>query len=291
MAAEGTVVGVDGAVPVVVTAAALREPDGGRAGSVLVLRDVRQEREAERMKTEFLANIGHELRSPLTPIKGYAGVLARRPLDEEQAGRFAAEIGAGVDQLERVIGQLVNFATVAAGRLELRPEPVPVWDLVDGAVHRWRERAGLGHGIARRVSPRLPAVAVDRRHLDQAIDELIDNAVKYSPAGSRVVISAALCTEGKTGPDGAGRSVRLSVADHGVGIDPRRLDRLVTEFAQGDGSATRRFGGLGLGLAFADRIVRAHGGTLTCTSTAGSGATFSIVLPLPSGPVTADGGP
>lgn len=291
MAADGTVAGVDGAVPVVVTAAALHEPDGGRAGSVLVLRDVRQERDAERMKTEFLANIGHELRSPLTPIKGYAGVLARQPLDREQAARFAAQIGAGVDQLERVIGQLVNFATVAAGRLELRPEPVPVWELVDGAVHRWRERTGPDGGIARRASPRLPTVVVDRRHLDQAIDELVDNAVKYSPAGSRVVISAALCADERSSPDGAGGSVRLSVTDQGVGIDPRRLDHLVTEFAQGDGSATRRFGGLGLGLAFADRIVRAHGGTLTCTSTAGSGAIFSIVLPLPSVPVTADGGP
>lgn len=271
-------------VPVVVSAGTLRGPGNDVAGAVFVLRDVRRERELERMKTEFLANISHELRTPLTPIKGFASILQTRELPPERARGFAEEIGSAADQLERVIGQLVNFATAVGGRLVVEPEPLPPRPVLDEAVRRWQARVDGTHQVVRRVAAGTPPIPADRAALLQALDELLDNAVKYSPDGGRIVVGAAPVAA----PDGR-PAVEVSVTDQGVGISADRLGAIFEDFSQVDGSATRRFGGLGLGLALVHRIVRAHGGDLTCESSPNRGARLAMTFPLDPVPPAADG--
>lgn len=269
--------GPGGAVPVAVSVGPVPGPDGTAAGVVAVLRDRRAEQQLERMKNEFIANIGHELRTPLTPIRGYAGMLARRDLPADRVRAFAGEIVSSAEQLERVVDQLLVFATVAAGALDLRPEPVPVADLLEEVAHRWRRRAGDRHRIVVRVTPGVPHAEADPRYLTQALDELVDNALKYSPDGGRIVLGA--------GPaeNGSRPAVRITVTDPGVGIPGDRMEAVFAEFSQVDGSATRRFGGMGLGLALVSRIVRAHGGVVEVRSRPGRGTRVEVVVPAAPG--------
>ncbi len=257
---EGSVDGPNGeAVDVVVRAgASCTIPTGPRAGSVLVIRDVRGEQEAERMKTEFLANISHELRTPLTPIKGYAGVLERRPVDQAQAAIFAREITAGVDQVERVIGRLVSFATVASGVLAVRLQPTPVGAVVEGAADRWRRRLGPTWTVDVQILDGETTVGVDRAYLDQAFDELVDNAVKHSPGTQRVTVGCAL----RPIEEGRRRRIRLAVADRGMGIDPERLEELTDRVRPGRpvGHPTVRGSRVGPGAGAAHR----RGRTTAC---------------------------
>ncbi len=241
---------------------------------MFLLRDVRGEQEVERMKTEFLANISHELRTPFTPIKGYANILRTREVDAAQVKAFAAEIEGGVDRALRAVDQLLNFATMVAGRLDLHLEAVQPLDLLDRCVSRWRPKLGERHTIQGKVAHGVPTFEADRRYLDKAIYELVDNAVKYSPSGGKVLLTIALVETG------AGKAVEIAVRDHGIGIAPEQKAAIFDDFAQGDASATRSFGGLGLGLALVSRIVAAHGGELVCDAAVDKGTIVTIRLPF-----------
>ena len=277
--AHADLVAADGSVvPVAVSAGPLRGAAGVLTGAVFVLRDMRREREIDQMKNDFISNVSHELRTPLTPVKGYSDILATRDLPPERVREFAQAIRDGAAQLERVTDQLVQFATLAGGRLQLQTESVRARDLLDRLVDRWNGRIAGTHTITRRIARGTPAALLDRRYIEVALDELVDNAIKYSPDGGRIRVSAAVHENGH------GPRLVLSVEDRGVGIDPDRREAIFDDFSQADGSATRRFGGLGLGLALVKRIVRAHGGELSCTSDPGKGTEVQMLFPLDATP-------
>jgi PAS domain S-box-containing protein len=264
-------------VPVALSAGGLGRSGEAIAGGVYVLRDMRREREAERAKSELLSNISHELRTPLVPIKGYAELLLRRKVPAPKARESLEEIVEAADRLELVVQRLLDVAAQDEAPLNVGREPVAVRPLLESVVDRWKRRVDSRHPITRRVSRDVPPLVGDRRLLERCLDELIDNAVKFSPDGGTVSLAAALSGNGTAGA----AAVEISVRDHGIGIPEDRLAGIFEDFSQGDSSPTRQFGGLGLGLALVRRIVDAHHGELVCDTAPGKGSTFSIVLPVP----------
>lgn len=259
-----------GTVPVAVSGSALRGSDAELVGGVFVLRDLRSERAVERMKSEFLSRASHELRSPLTVIIGYAEMLLRRKPDPERARHFQEEIMTAAERLDRVVEMLEFFAAVAADRNLLRPQPTDVRTLVDDVVRRWDSRVGMPHSLVRRVARGLPKVEVDRKWLEIALNELVDNAVKFSPMGGNVEVVAAATDDGL---------VEIAVTDRGIGMSVDEQAMAFSDFVQGDASDTRRFNGLGLGLPLVQRVAEGLGGRVTCESTPGRGSRMAILLP------------
>jgi two-component system, OmpR family, phosphate regulon sensor histidine kinase PhoR len=269
-------------VAVAISSAPLRDRAGDEVGRVYVFRDMTRELEVDRMKSEFLANVSHELRTPLTPIIGYSELMSRREIPTDKAKEFAAGILTGARRLERIVAMLVDFSAMEGGRLALRLEEVDLRPVVERSVSVWKGRTET-HRFVADAPDGLPSARADAILVGRALDELLDNAVKYSPDGGEV--SVALCGEDSDGV----RMVRVDVTDHGVGIEPDDLRGIFRDFSQVDTSDTRTFGGLGLGLAFVKRVVEAHGGTITATSEPGRGSTFSFTLPAADG--DGEGGP
>ncbi|HUR23740.1 MAG TPA: PAS domain-containing sensor histidine kinase [Acidimicrobiales bacterium] len=288
---QGWVVRRDGhEVPVAVTAGAVRGPGARAGGTVFVLRDLRPEREIEQMKTEFLSRIGHELRTPLTGIIGYADLLNRKRVPADRAVAWQGEILTQSKGLLRIVEMLEFFASAGAGRMSLRLEEVDPRPLLDEVVRTWRRRLGRPRALRRRLTPNLPHVQADRRLLSSCLDELIDNARKFSPPNASIEVAATVVTAaggGGTsagmgrgmGTTGRGTSVELSVTDRGTGMTDEEKARALAVFGQGDASDTRNHGGLGLGLSFVQRVVEAHGGRLSFESSREKGSKFSILLP------------
>lgn len=249
-----------------------RSPLADHRGEVVVLSDRTREREVERLKTEFLSTVSHELRTPLTPIRGYAEMLSRRPdLPKERIQSFVAEILAGTARMSRAVELLVDVAALDAGRVSPEQDRIAVDKLVDERLSTWRERyPERAADLHRRVATKLPPIEVDAGWLGKALDELADNAVKYTKPGTSITLAAS------RGVNGA---VSIAVRDAGEGIDTGRLAELLGDFSQADSSDTRKVGGMGLGLGFVTRVADALGLTLEVTSEPGKGSEFAIEVP------------
>jgi signal transduction histidine kinase len=238
--------------------------------------------EAERVKADFLASVSHELRTPLTPIRGYTEILRRGRVPARDASGYLDEIGLAAQRLERVVALLLDVASIEAGRFRIDVDDVDASDLLNEAEARWRGRARRDQ-IRVNVAASLPKVAADPDAIARVLDELLDNAMKFAPSG-RVELSAQAADAG----------VEISVRDEGPGIAGERVEALREAFRQADTGDTRRFGGLGLGLTFAEGVLAAHGARLEIDSVPDEGTTCSFTLaaassvtPMPSTRATA----
>lgn len=229
--------------------------------------------ELDRLKGNFVSNISHELRTPLTKIKGFHSLLVCGDLGEVTVEQLEAldVMGRGVAELERLVGDLIQFASGARGEMVLRPAVVLVDELLEVVTAVAGEKA-RARGIRLECDAAAGARAAvrgDAEKLRWVISQLVDNAIKFTPGGGRVAAGATL----------SGERVTFWVEDTGPGIAPDRLAELFEPFHQLDGSATRRQGGTGLGLTLVKMILEAHGTAVTVDSTVGRGSRFTFDLP------------
>jgi signal transduction histidine kinase len=247
-------------------------PDGAPYGTVIVMRDITQEVEAEHLKDAFITSISHELRTPLTVIKVYADLLLKTGNGHfnERQQQFMANIQKGSQQLEQHINQLLHISEIQAGTIRLVRQRVALPALAQAAVDNWEKRF-QGKGIQLTLNfPDEPAwVSVDTTHMGWAIESLLSNAHNYTPAGGKVEVR--LVEDGEY--------VHLAVSDDGIGIAAADQPHLFDRFFRAQNSINYEMRGVGLGLFIARSVVEMHDGQLNVHSELGQGSTFTITLP------------
>ncbi len=256
-----------------------REAEALRQATLTAQRAQAEADKASRAKTDFLASMSHEIRSPLNSVIGFADLLLARPGLDGEIRLCGERIRAAGNALLTVVDDILDFSRIEAGVIELSPAPFAMPGLVDECV-------SIVHGeaLAKRIClhvnlmDRLPAVVLgDKARVRQVLLNLLYNAIKFTHEGS-------VCLDIRA-ERGAGDGMRFSIIDTGIGIARADLPRLFQRFAQVDGSIRRTYGGTGLGLAISKRLVELMGGTIGVDSLANVGSTFWFTLPLPAGEI------
>ena len=264
------------------TAEELALPDGRQilvrgtpltgTGAVLVLHDLTDVRRLEAVRRDFVANVSHELRTPLAAIRGYAETLLGGAADDPARAReFSEVIERHAERLGRLLDDLLELSRLEAGRRDLAREKVLAADAGESAMELVGPKA-QARGV--RIENALPEAAEfvgDRGAVEQVLVNLLDNAVKFTPAGARVLLGVE--------PGGDPSRLRIFVRDEGIGIDAAHLPRLFERFYRVDAGRSRETGGTGLGLAIVKHLVQAQGGEVGAESAPGKGSTFWFELP------------
>ncbi|MXZ91375.1 MAG: response regulator [Chloroflexi bacterium] len=270
--AEEIVISVpDGrSVTTLINATPIASEEGAIETMMVTMQDLTPLEEVERQRAEFLGTVSHELRAPLTSIKGSAAALLRTPstLDAAEIQQFLRIIDSQADHILDLIGELLDAARIESGTLSVSPEPSDPALLVDRAVGFFQS-SGDRSNVSIGLPSDLPRVLADRRRIEQVLSNLLTNAARYSPESSIIRVSAHV--------DGV--HVAISVADDGVGVAPERLPYLFRRFFRAESDEQDGMGA-GLGLAVCKGIVEAHGGRIWAESEGpGRGAQFTFTLP------------
>lgn len=246
--------------------------DSGQGGAVLLLRDITERKRLEQMRSEFMANVSHELRTPLTSIRGFVETLLDSGTEDPQMTRhFLGIISAETARLSNLVDDLLDLSRIEERRVVHRWQHESIGSLVDRVLTICGSRAEEKQiFIKANLASRLPPIFGDPDLLAQVFINLVDNAIKYTPEGGTVTLSASVF----------GDEIRIDVADTGVGIPAENLPRIFERFYRVEKARTRGAGGTGLGLAIVKHIVKGHGGRVEVKSTVGKGTVFSVFLPM-----------
>jgi two-component system phosphate regulon sensor histidine kinase PhoR len=254
---------------------------GDTAGAALVLHDITDLRRLERVRRDFVANVSHEFKTPLTAIQGFAETLLGGALEDKTNNRrFLEIIRTHAARLARLTDDLLELARIEAGRIELDRREVSLAEIIEACADTTRPR--LEHGklqLELRIPENLPEVSADPRRLREILQNLLDNAAQYTPSGGRVWIEARVKTGGDAGA-GDAASVTITVGDTGIGIPHADQHRIFERFYRVDAARSREAGGTGLGLAITKHLVELHGGRIWVESEVGQGSKFHFSVPV-----------
>lgn len=245
------------------------------SGNIIVLQDVTEQEKLERARREFVANVSHELRTPLTTIKSYLEALEDGALEDLQlAKRFVGVTRNESERMIRLVTDLLHLSRLDSKQAELKKSWIEIDELLEDVADRFSFQVRQRNiDIRIRVEPTVGGLRLDRDQIDQVLDNLVSNSVKYTGDGGRIILGARRVQEG------ASAFVEISVEDNGIGIPKKDLNRIFERFYRVDKARSRNMGGTGLGLSIAREIVRAHGGTISLDSEFNQGTKVTFTLP------------
>jgi two-component system phosphate regulon sensor histidine kinase PhoR len=268
-------IGIGDERPVVmdVTISVMNDEAGGGRKTILVFHDVTRLKGLERIRTDFIANVTHEIRTPLTAIIGFTETLEQGALENrEMALRFLDTIRENAERLNRLVDDLTTLSVLELGEANLRLAGLSMEEVVEKALLVTGGRAAEKGIVIRRDIPQdLPVISADSDRLTQILINIIDNAIKFTPDGGAITLAAA--------PEG-NDLLALKIADTGPGIPPAEIPRLGERFYRVDKTRSRELGGTGLGLSIVKHLMKAHGGQINIESALGKGTTVSLLFPV-----------
>jgi two-component system phosphate regulon sensor histidine kinase PhoR len=254
-----------------ISAVPIKKSDAEMSGAVVLFHDITGLKHVDQIRREFVANVSHELRTPLSILRGYIEVLLDEPeTPQEELARILSIMDRHSKRLQRLVDDLLSLAQLESAQATLDLGVVRLDELFNNLIRDWKEKlAAKNLKVVVDLTPEALTLHADGTRLEEALYNLLDNALKFSRENGQIHLQAA-----RRGPD-----IVLSVADNGLGIDKEHLPRIFERFYRADKARSRELGGTGLGLAIVKHIAQLHGGRVEAESELGRGTTISVVLP------------